>query len=390
MHLLRTLCFFAAATVGTPTLVMTSLSSRPDMVSGGDALVEIRPSQRVEVKLNGRDVSQAFREDARRGSLVGLVEGLRIGGNTLVAKAAGHTATLDLINHPLTGPIVSGEHLKPFVCNTEESGLGPALDADCSAAAKIEYFYKTQEGKFQPLLPGAHPENVVQTTTTEGKTVPYVVKVESGTINRAIYHIAMLEGAWNQRLVYTFGGGCGTNYTQGKSPAVNGLFDPALSRGFAHITSTQNVMQQHCNDNLSGEAVMMIKEHFIKTYGVPKWTMGFGGSGGSIQQLLIAQNFPGLLDGLLPSLTYPDSISTRPDVTDCQPADAVLRQGSCDLDQGEADCGGRLHARHVRGLESQLYRCHRRFFCQRMRHCAGACLRCGEEPTRRALHRLGH
>jgi hypothetical protein len=46
--------------------------------------------------------------------------------------------------------------------------------------------------------------------------------------------------------------------------------------------------------------------------------MGYGGSGGSIQQLLIAQNFPGLLDGLLPSLTYPDSMSTRPGVTDCR------------------------------------------------------------------------
>ena len=33
-------------------------------------------------------------------------------------------------------------------------------------------------------------------------------------------------------------------------------------------------MQQHCNDRLSGEALMMIKEHFIERYGVPKWTIG--------------------------------------------------------------------------------------------------------------------
>src|SRR5262249_9090421 len=147
-----------------------------------------------------------------------------------------------------------------------------------------------------------------------------------GTINRAIYHIAVLDdpahpaslNGWNHRLFYSFGGGCGTNYNQGTMKSTQVLMDPALSRGFAHITSTQNVMQQHCNDNLSAEAVMMIKEHFIKTYGVPVWTMGYGGSGGSIQQLLISQNFPGLLDGLLPSLTYPDSMSTRPGVTDCR------------------------------------------------------------------------
>jgi hypothetical protein len=46
--------------------------------------------------------------------------------------------------------------------------------------------------------------------------------------------------------------------------------------------------------------------------------MGYGGSGGAIQQLLISQNFPGLLDGILPSLTYPDSVSTRAGVTDCR------------------------------------------------------------------------
>jgi len=32
----------------------------------------------------------------------------------------------------------------------------------------------------------------------------------------------------------------------------------------------------------------------------------------------IGQNFPGLLDGLLPSLTFPDSTSIRPDVSDCR------------------------------------------------------------------------
>ena len=52
-------------------------------------------------------------------------------------------------------------------------------------------------------------------------------------------------------------------------------------------------MGQHCNDALSGEALMMIKEHFIERYGVPVWTIGIGGSGGAIQQLLIGQNYPG-------------------------------------------------------------------------------------------------
>jgi hypothetical protein len=324
-------CLFSSILAAAPkrdALTATVLSSRPDMVSGNDALIEITNAgaQKPQVKVNGRDVSNVFHADPTRRSMIGLVDGLRVGANSVTVKAGSANTKLQLVNHPITGPIVSGEHLKPYVCNTEESGLGKALDADCSALAKVEYFYRSNEtaaGSFKPLADpkGARPADLVQTTTSDGKSVPYIVRVESGTINRAIYHIAILEDPatnWNHRIIYTFGGGCGTNYTQGKSPATAALFDPALSRGFAHITSTQNVMQQHCNDNLSGEAVMMIKEHFIKTYGVPAWTMGFGGSGGSIQQLLIAQNFPGLLDGLLPSLTFPDSTSIRPDVSDCR------------------------------------------------------------------------
>lgn len=309
------------------------------MVSGGDALIEIKlphaaPPEKLEVTLNGRDVTRIFHPDAVRASLTGLVDGLRVGRNSLVAKAGSSQATLELTNYPITGPIVSGEHLKPFVCTTAESGLGEPLDADCSARPKIEYFYRsnaTAEGSFKPLTDptAAKPADVAQTTTSEGKTAPYIVRVESGVINRAIYRIAILDDPtgdpnwepaqlWNHRVIYSFGGGCGTNYNQGRSAAASILFDPALSRGFAYISSTQNVMQQHCNDNLSGEALMMIKEHFIRRYGLPDWTMGIGGSGGSIQQLLIAQNFPGLLDGLLPSLTFPDSMTVRAGVTDCR------------------------------------------------------------------------
>jgi hypothetical protein len=52
---------------------------------------------------------------------------------------------------------------------------------------------------------------------------------------------------------------------------------------------------------------MMIKEYIIEHYGVPKWTVGSGGSGGAIQQYVITQMYPGLLDGLMPSLSFPDS-----------------------------------------------------------------------------------
>jgi hypothetical protein len=331
-------------------LAISVLSSRPDMVSGGDALIEIKvPAvDGLTVTLNGQEVTRAFEANAARQSVVGLVEGLKVGANRIEARRGSRSARLDLTNYPITGPIVSGEHLKPFLCSTTQSGLGEPLDEDCSAPTKVEYFYRsstpppvTASGAAPAFGPSAFkrlenptgppPADLAKTTTSAGKTVPYIVRVESGTINRAIYRLAILDDpskpasgtwtpgeGWNGRLMVTFGGGCGTNYNQGVNQAAGVLFDPALSRGFAHIISTQNVMQQHCNDNLSAEALMMLKEHFIERYGVPAWTLGFGGSGGAIQQLLIAQNFPGLLDGILPSLTFPDSVSVRPGVTDCR------------------------------------------------------------------------
>jgi hypothetical protein len=48
----------------------------------------------------------------------------------------------------------------------------------------------------------------------------------------------------------------------------------------------------------------------------PVWTMGTGGSGGAIQQVLLAHNYPGILDGLVPSLTFQDAQLAEP--ADCR------------------------------------------------------------------------
>ncbi len=108
------------------------------MVSGGDALVEIKmagdsPPDDLTVTRNGTSVRDAFHLDPSRHSFIGLVDGLGVGRNTLTARSGSDTAELELTNFPITGPIVSGPHLKPFACGTAESGLGEPLDADCSA-----------------------------------------------------------------------------------------------------------------------------------------------------------------------------------------------------------------------------------------------------------------
>ena len=98
-----------------------------------------------------------------------------------------------------------------------------------------------------------------------------------------------------------------------------GLFgaDGSLSQGYAIAASSLNVFGNNCDDVISAETMMMVKEHFIKRFGVPVHTIGIGGSGGAIQQHLIAQNYPGLLDGIIPTIGYPDITSVIPGVVDC-------------------------------------------------------------------------
>src|SRR5688500_10145332 len=63
------------------------VSSRPDMVTGGDALVRVVPSgistDKVRISINGTDATAAFKTEAGGKALVGLVTGLRVGSNTV-------------------------------------------------------------------------------------------------------------------------------------------------------------------------------------------------------------------------------------------------------------------------------------------------------------------
>src|SRR5256885_4973229 len=86
-----------------------TLSNRADLISGGDALVEIvlskaKLARSLRVQLNGPDVSTAFAVRAK-GRILGLVTGLLDGKNVLVASTSkSNAASLAIINHPIGGP----------------------------------------------------------------------------------------------------------------------------------------------------------------------------------------------------------------------------------------------------------------------------------------------
>jgi hypothetical protein len=88
--------------------------------------------------------------------------------------------------------------------------------------------------------------------------------------------------------------------------------------------STLNINKVNVNDVLAAETAMMLREHIAKHYGLPRWMLGMGGSGGAIQQMLIAQNYPGILDGLMPDAAFPDVFSTALAVSDCRLLDTYF------------------------------------------------------------------
>ena len=367
------IAFLAAANVagaadnaspGTPAsdrFDVRVVSSAPDQVTGGDARVHITvprtvPLHQVEVWVNGIDQRSRFVQVPGTRKLTGVVDGLRVGDNALRVKANGNgvgrpgPVQMTLRNHPITGPVFSGPHQYPFVCNTVSQGLGQPIPDDpttgtrvtdaagtvigysrnCSVPTQVVYRYRTTRGSWQPYTPGMpRPVDMAQTTTIDGKTVDFVVRWERGTINRFIYSIAMLapndggpgdlnRDAWNGKVIYRFDGGVAIGHTQGSVSNGAMLYDVGLARGYAILHSSGNRTSTHYNLQVGGETALMVKERFVELYDVPQYTVAIGGSGGAIQQYIYAQNHPGLLDGAIPQYSYPDMVTQAVHVGDCE------------------------------------------------------------------------
>ena len=369
-----------------------TLSNRADLVSGGSALVEVKlpasaSASQLRVDLDGTDVTSSF-TTLPDGRIVGVVKGLKNGANNLTVRAADGSfgaAKLVITNHPIGGPVLLGSQAGPWVCATPvpvaESGSTPAsnasglttsaIDAQCNIATEFKLFYRTKtpvlvvagdggcsfvlpdptptiaipnpttpaNSCFQPYVTGTTPAaSVASTTTTNGVTLPYIVRVERGTINRGIYDIVVLfdptkpawtatapQPQWNGKVLYSYGASTGQPRQQFRTEQIwvvgflSGALndDSALRLGFMVADNSLTDSLYNSNRILVNETTMMMKEHIVVNYGEIKYTMGNGCSGGSIQQNTVSSTFPGLLDGIQPSCDFSDSITTGIEVTDC-------------------------------------------------------------------------
>ena len=258
------------------------------------------------------------------GTFRALVTGLREGRTQFVAVVPGAGASgaaAASTTTRSTGPVFSGAHQTPFYCETEAAGLGPATDDDCSAPTQVVYRYRTTDGRVRRRSPTRRAGPPTWRRPSVGGATRAVHRPPRARRDRPRASTrsppsttaprpspCRAETGWNGKVVMTFGGGCNVGYHQGNATA-GVLNADALSRGYAVVSNSLLVNETNCNPVLAAEAAMMTKERLIEVYGPVTHTIGLGGSGGAIMQYTITHAYPGILDGLLPSISYADAVS---------------------------------------------------------------------------------
>jgi hypothetical protein len=319
----------ASARVRTP--IIHVLSNRADLVSGGNALVSIdlsariKPS-RVRVSLNGHYIQRDFAVRPN-GRYEGLVTNLNDGQNVLYVRLPdGTQQRITITNHPNGGPVLSGPQLEPWVCQST------AVDVECNQPPSYRYVYQSTDSSkqgFQSYDPDNPPSDVAQTTTDQGVTVPFIVRIETGYQDRDQYQIATLyrpgqpwapwdpQSQWNHKLLILHGVSCGVDHQTGSAPDTTGSSAPtgntgsfALGQGFMTMSTALDHSGHNCNIALQAESLIMAKELLVEQYGELRYSIGTGCSGGSLAEQWIANAYPGVYQGILPTCSFPDAWGT--------------------------------------------------------------------------------
>ena len=320
-----------------------TLSSRADLVSGGDAFVEIvlpagTDVTAVVVDVDGVDVSSAFVPGGS--GLRGLVTGLPLGPSAITATLPDRSgARLDVFNAPQGGPLFSGPLIEPWTCTNGSE------EPDCSQEATVNFFYRSTDPNpenevpitvagnsissgLEEYDPANPPDDVATTTTDDGNEVPFIVREEVGYSLRDQYRIAALwdpasgdardptaeNPGFANKLVLTHGASCDTAYESASAPDV--LFADALSQGFAVASHALDNAGHNCNMVTQAESLIMTKEMVVERFGPIRFTIGSGCSGGSLVQQQVANAYPGVYQGITPQCSFTDAWSSAQQYVD--------------------------------------------------------------------------
>ncbi len=255
-------------------------------------------------------------------------------------------------------PLYAGPPQYPFACMTESTGLGqPVVDnqegwgvpvyridhkgkrtkdiigysQDCNLPTQPVVLKRSARGKYYTSTLFEAPELLENGQDIDPKLPHPWIHGEIGTINRYLYALlvpatdyqAALEqstNAWNGRLIYYFRGGVSIGFRQGtlKVRKIALELDELLRAGYAVATSTGNSTASTYDIWIAEDTMLRVLQQFKHRFGKPKRIIGVGGSGGAIQQYLISQNHPGILDAGVAIYSYPDMVTQIPSALDCE------------------------------------------------------------------------
>ncbi|MEY8204614.1 MAG: DUF6351 family protein [Bermanella sp.] len=245
--------------------------------------------------------------------------------------------------------LFAGPKEYPFLCGAQRSGLGQPL-VDNQDKIGISIFARDDEGNKSKRVLGYSQDCRLPTTiqyyvkvedeqwfkkvedmASLASEVSTLIRVETGTINRFIYMLALPVSRadtpakfnpekWNNRLIYRFKGGVGVGHTQGRVGISKILYEheQQLDQGYAIAFSSGTQTSNHYDIWLSEDTALRVKRQFSSRYGKPLYTVGIGGSGGAIQQYLLSQNHPGIIDAAIPLYSYPDMVTQVGYALDCE------------------------------------------------------------------------
>jgi hypothetical protein len=310
-------------------LTIHAPADRANVISGEETLVWLDLPGRVslsalKVSLDGSDVSSQFAERPN-GKVEALLTGLTPGSNEVAAEAPGETtAHYTIVDHPIGGPATSGPQVQPWRCKNAHP-----TDAQCDEAPTYTYEYKNvASGEFEAYDPSKPPEAalIASTTTENGTTEPFIIRTETGYQDRDQYKIAVLFqpgkswDAWApqpqfaHKLLITHGEQCGTDHQSGTAPSVTNTL--ALGLGFAVMSTALDNAVHNCNIATEAESLIMAKEHLIDHYGTLRFTIGEGSSGGALVMQQVANAYPGVYQGIVPSFSFQDAVSNGSEIVD--------------------------------------------------------------------------
>ena len=318
-----------AAKRSTPSKATISvLSSRADLVSGDSALVQVDFSRAADIKkakvvLGKRSVKGAFSKSSSK-QLRGLVDrpqGRQEHAHRQAARRPRRDARPDQPPDRRPGLLGPAAQAVDVPVDGEGRAVQPAGDL---------HVHLQVDRRLEVGLPGLRPGEPADRRRHDDDR-PGRRRCRSSSASRPATWTATStrsrrssspasrgravapQKQFNHKLLITHGVACGVDHQTGTAPRVSPTAAPpttALGARLRVMSTALDNSGHNCNLAVQAESLIMAKEHLIERYGTLRYTIGTGCSGGSLAEQWIANAYPGIYQGILPTCSFPDAWGT--------------------------------------------------------------------------------